>query len=159
MDDKRPFLIPLALFGLIACGLLSLPVYIYQQYPQLDTYGDTHLTEQSWHNTFSRPLCLLNIQQNKKMRSEAHETVVWQRLAAEWNQQQGNYIGRHDEAYYQHILGAGLTLKSSVFAQNTTPLATFIVNNQLVLQLPQRLCNPFGSLNIGTTPDQQTDNI
>ena len=143
MDDKRPFLILLALFLFFTCSLAALPIYVYQQVLHLDTYDDTRLVEQEWRRIYSPQLCLFSLQQGQKLRSDATENRVWNRVDNTWDRQPGSYFGRHNEAYYEHRLFTGVTLRTSVFAQNTTPPSTFIVNNRLIIELSPRLCNPF----------------
>ena len=141
---QRPLLILLVLFLLLACSLFSAPIYLYQQFTQLAAYDNVQLVEQSWRSTYSQPLCLFALQQNQRLQASVNESHIWHQLAAEWQAKPGNFFGQHDEAYYRHRVRQGLTIKTSVFASDSVSNPIFYVNNNLVIELPQRVCNPFG---------------
>ena len=142
MNEKliRWLVITLLLLVIVTVGGGIL--YIYQQFPRLSDYDDTHLVSQSLQTDYALSLCLATIIHRQTLYTNQSDGVIWQRTSGQWQDGESKILGGGGEAQYERYIMPFVTIRSRLFFHSARPHNIIFANNQLTVQLPGWLCHP-----------------
>ena len=117
-------------------------LFIYQQFPRLGDYDDTHLMSENLQTNHALSLCLATISYRQTLYTTQSDGVIWQRTSEHGQAGEKRILGNGGEAHYQQNIMPFVTIRSRLFFQSARPQNMIFVNNQLTFQLPGWLCHP-----------------
>jgi hypothetical protein len=142
MNEKRLRWLVTTLLFMVVVTMGGGILFIYQQFPDLDSYDDTVLGSQSLRSDYALSLCLVTIIRSQTLYTTESDGVIWQRTSEQWQAGESKILGNGGEAQYQREILPFINIRSRLFFQSARPHNTVFVNDQVVIQLPEWLCHP-----------------